>query len=69
MKVIHVLFYSLPLVGINGNTFVSPLSVYSALSLALVGSADRSRNEMLTALKLGTGEQDSEALIRSVGEG
>ncbi len=54
---------------INGNTFVSPLSIYSALSLALVGSADKSRNEMLTALKLGTRGQDFEALIRSVGEG
>ncbi len=34
-----------------------------------MGSADRSRNEMLTALKLGTADQDFKALIRSVGEG
>ncbi len=34
-----------------------------------MGSADRSRNEMLTALKLRTEVQDFEGLIRSVGEG
>ncbi len=61
---------NLPLLEeINGNTFVSPLSIYSALSLALVGSAGKSRSEMLTALKLGTGGQDFDVLIRSVGEG
>ncbi len=56
-------------IEVDSNTFVSPLSIYSALSLALVGSADRSRNELIAALKLGTEGQDFDALIRSVGEG
>ncbi len=34
-----------------------------------MGSAGKSRSEILTALKLGIGEQNFEALTRSVGEG
>ncbi len=45
------------------------MSIYSALSLALVGSAGKSRSEMLAALKLGIEVQDFDVLIRSVGEG
>ncbi len=64
------LLNNLPLlVEIDGNTFVSPLSIYSALSLALVGSAGTSRSEMLSALKLDMEGQDVDALIRSVGDG
>ncbi len=48
---------------------MSPLSIYSALSLALVGSAGKSRSEMLSALKLGMEGQDFDVLIRSVGDG
>ncbi len=53
----------------NRNTFVSPLSIFSALSLALVGSAGKLRSEMLAALKLDTEEQDFDAIVRSVGDG
>ncbi len=45
------------------------MSIYSALSLALVGSAGKSRSEMLEALKLDIEGQDFDVLIRSVGEG
>ncbi len=54
---------------IDENTFVSPLSVYSALSLVLVGSGGKSRDEMLAVLKLTTQGQDFDAIIRAVGEG
>ncbi len=47
------------LVHLDGGTsdlFFSPLSVYSALSLAFAGSAGKSREELLTAFHLEEGD-------------
>ncbi len=42
--------------GGSSDLFFSPLSVYSALSLAFAGSAGKSRDELLTAFHLEEGD-------------
>ncbi len=54
--------------GINSDLFFSPLSIYSALSLAFAGSATKSRDEFLTVFHLT--EQDGDTnLLKLLGDG
>lgn len=51
----------------NSNFFMSPLSIYSALSLVLAGSATETRKELLSALRAPSG--DINTICKSLGEG
>ncbi|VDK25148.1 unnamed protein product, partial [Taenia asiatica] len=49
------------------NFFVSPLSIYSALSLALAGSEGDTRQELVSVLRLAAG-RDIGTIVKCVGE-
>uniref|UniRef100_A0A5K3FQ87 SERPIN domain-containing protein n=1 Tax=Mesocestoides corti TaxID=53468 RepID=A0A5K3FQ87_MESCO len=58
--------FNLCLLDSKSNCFVSPLSVYSSLSLALCGSANKSRSELLSALHV-KNAADFDATVASLG--
>nr|AYC76426.1 serpin [Taenia pisiformis] len=51
----------------KSNLFVSPLSIYSALSLALAGSENETRKELASVLGLAV-DKDTDAMVKSLGE-
>nr|CDS22753.1 serine protease inhibitor [Echinococcus granulosus] len=51
----------------RSNFFMSPLSVYSALSLALAGSESETREELVSVLGLAPGK-DIDTIVKSLGE-
>ncbi len=54
--------------GTNSDLFFSPLSIYSALSLAFAGSATKSREEFLTVFHL-TEQGEDTNLSKMLGDG
>ena len=57
------------LFGLDGdeNFFISPLSIYSALSLCLAGAKSESMKELVTALHVEP-NKDTNAMIKLLGE-
>ncbi len=62
------LILDLPIGGTNADLFFSPLSIYSALSLACAGSATKSREEFLTVFHLKKKGGDVN-LLKMLGDG
>ncbi len=54
--------------GTKSDLFFSPLSIYSALSLAFTGSSTKSREEFLTVFNL-TEQVDDTSLLKMLGDG
>ncbi len=60
-----LVYFVIWLDGSSSNFFISPLSVYSALSLAFAGSAGKSREEFISTLHL----PDEGDHLKTLGDG